>query len=259
MIHFRNAARSLSLSVLGASATPSTSVHILAGHRFIDRFDGAKNFRSNLKYLSKISQFCSLNEAIQAIDSNITLSRPMIAFTFDDGLSDIYQIANILEEFDATATFFINPAFTLGDENYIKNFSEKVIFTKDAKPLSLSRLFELNRRGFTIGAHTIDHCDLSKANIQDASFQLQECKKVIEESFGCSCKYFAWPYGTYKNITKGSLDLAVKIFDRVFSSDCYSEYYGVNRRILNRRHFEPDWPLNHVKYFLSKKRFYPDC
>jgi peptidoglycan/xylan/chitin deacetylase (PgdA/CDA1 family) len=256
MTHFKTLARKYVLDTIGFISKPSTSVHILAGHRLINQSGGIDVFKNNLSYLSKAFTLCSLEDALMAIDTKKPLNKPLLAFTFDDGLSDLYSICNVLEDFGCTATLFINPGFTFGDTIYINDFSENKIYTPGAQPLSFEKLKELSDRGFNIGAHTYDHEDLSKLKPTDYHKQIFSCKETIEFKFNKACNYFAWPYGTYEHINQSALDACCSVYDRVFSSDNYRMYYGHSNKIINRRHFEPDWPLNHIKFFLSKSRLH---
>ena len=82
-------------------------------------------------------------------------------------------------------------------------------------------------------------------------YEIGECKKIIENEIGSLCEYFAFPYGRMEHANPMSIDIACKYYKYVFSQSDYKHYFSFNGRVINRRHFEPFWPISHVNYFLS--------
>lgn len=74
---------------------------------------------------------------------------------------------------------------------------------------------------------------------------------IIEEKLGTSCDYFAFPYGKLKHVNAKALDIACDNYKYVFSQSNYKNYFSFEGRVINRRHFEPFWPITHVYFFLS--------
>ena len=91
---------------------------------------------------------------------------------------------------------------------------------------------------------------------EELEHQIGDCKKVIEERLGSRCEYFAFPYGRLEHANPKSIEIACKHYKYVFSQSDYKHYYSFDGRVINRRHFEPFWPVNHVRYFLSCKKTY---
>ncbi len=51
------------------------------------------------------------------------------------------------------------------------------------------------------------------------------------------------------------LQLALSNFSKFISQSNYRHYFSFDGKVINRRHFECDWPLEHVIYFLKSKKF----
>ena len=232
-------------------------MHILNGHVIsMELRHGREGFRGMLRTLSRTAKFVRIEDACDIVRQRKTVSEPMIAFTFDDGFIDCYSdIAPVLEEFDTNALFFINPNFTTGDECYVDNFLKcNVPEIPRRPPMSAVMVKELAERGFIIGAHTMDHMRLVSDDPHFLQHQVIDCKAAVEEISGMPCDHFAWTYGRYTDISDKAMQIAVSHYRYVFSGDRYSSYTSVDGKVLNRRHFECDWPAAHVKYFLSVER-----
>lgn len=244
------------LDVLGAFSTPQPGIHILNGHR-IEKSDDADAFRKMLTELSKTVTFIRIEDAVRMIIERQCPSKPLIAFTFDDGFIDNYDVfAPILEEFGTNALFFINPNYVEGNEEYIQNFDDNVVMTPDKCPMRWNQICELSRRGHIIGAHTMDHYMVNSNDKRILEYQINTCKEVIENYTGVPCDYFAFPYGKLTQANDLSISIACQKYKFVFSQSDYKHYYSFGGKVINRRHFEPFWPIAHVKYFLSCKKTY---
>lgn len=253
----RKYGRSMALDLLGSIAKPSNGIHILNGH-IIKRKNPTKEvFFDQLFELSKISTLIRIEEAIGLITKNKKVNDTLVAFTFDDGFEECAtMIAPALEQFKTNAIFFINPNFAEGDEAYVKNFSENIVLTPGKKPMRWNDILNLYNNGHLIGAHTMDHYLINSDDPKQLEYQIVECKKVIENKIQSSCDYFAFPYGKLEHANEKSIQLAFDHYKYVFSQSDYKNYFSFNGRVINRRHFEPDWPINHVKYFISYPKHY---
>lgn len=251
---FRNKIRGLILDFLGFFSTPAPGVHILNGHRTQGEAE-PETFRKLLSELSKTVKFVKVEEAVRMIVTNDLPDYPCAAFTFDDGFDDCYHIfAPVLEEFGVNALMFINPNYVDGNDSYIENFNNINVRTPGKLPMRWKQLKDLQNRGFVIGAHTMDHYMTAKDDEEELRYQIVECKNVIEEKLGCPCEYFAWPYGKIEHTSHKAVEMACDTYKYVFSQTDYRHYFSFNGRVINRRHFEPFWPVSHVKYFISRNK-----
>jgi len=244
--------RNIILSSIGNLKPIANGVHILNSH-----YIGRKNlsptvFRELLYKLSKHAEFIKIENAILLIKEGKPINKKLIAFTFDDGFEECYtKIAPILKEFNTNAAFFINPGFIDGDTLYKNNFLTNIVHTPNKDPMSWDMIRKLHHDGFIIGNHTLDHKKLLGLTDLEIQKQIIDSKKIIEEQINAPCNYFAWTYGRLTDINELALNTALKTHKFVFSGDNYKKYYSFNNRVFNRRHIEGDWPIAHVKYFLS--------
>lgn len=113
-------------------------------------------------------------------------NRKRVALTFDDGphKSVTTQILNILDEFDAKATFFM-----LG-----KNIKLYPDIAKDVRS-----------RGHEIGNHTWTHPVLTKLSIDEVKKEYMLTESMIVETLGESSTIFRPPYGATNDTIKGMI------------------------------------------------------
>lgn len=254
--------RNTFLSTAGTLSHPSTYVHILNGHMVDwnhDNDEDGKRFARLLAELHKYCIFVNIEDAIRMIVNQEKVDHPTIAFTFDDGWRDCYtQIAPQLERYGVNAMFFINPNFADAAENndtdYIENFTVNTTKSPGKHPMTWEQMKDLQKRGFLIGAHTMDHYCINDDDIEELEHQIGDCRKVIEERLDIKCDCFAFPYGRIEHANPASIDAACKHYKYVFSQSDHKHFFSYNGRVINRRHFEPFWPVTHLFYFLSCKR-----
>lgn len=260
----RSALRALArqgwLSVAGSVASPSSSVHLLAGHYF-GRTEKPDQLRFDrlLRELEAVATLVPVELAVSMIQERESPDQPVLAFTFDDGLLDVYtDLAPVLEDHGINAALFICPGFVEGSPSYIERFARVAINTPGKRPMTADMIADLSERGFIIGSHTYDHVSLAgDLPAGELAQQLTASRAAIEAITGTECSWFAWPYGRSTDISPRALDAALEAYDIVFGSDSYNVYSSHAGRVISRRHFEADWPVAHVKYFLRAERVHP--
>lgn len=251
----RNFLRNNFLSLAGQFKAPMPGVHILNAHYITPSIVNSKSsdiFERFLKHIQKKSKLLTLQEATQLVVSkNIPEDESFVAFTFDDGYEECYDmIAPVLEKNNCNAGFFINANYVESDEMYRKKYNERVkTFTKN--PMNWKQIESLHDRGHIIGSHTLDHFDMAKLSKDELHLQLNENKKILEARLGYKCEYFAWPYGQFEHFQTETLEITEQYHPYIFSGTNYKHYFSFNDRIINRRHIEPFWPANHMNFFLS--------
>jgi hypothetical protein len=257
----RAKARSYYLKFFGSISKPSNGVYILNSH-YVTRGTHCKEkdwelFEEYLNYLSKISNLITIQEAIARIEKrDIPKDKCMVAFTFDDGFEECYTtIAPLLEKYGCTAAFFINGNYIESDESYQLEFHKRIkTFTK--KPMNWYQVKELHHRGHIIGAHTLDHLNMTELTDEEIVHQLNTNKMILEDRLDYSCDCFAWTYGRMQFFSERLLKFTQNYHKLIFSGTNYKQYFSMDGMIINRRQIESFWPKSHIRYFLSVRKQY---
>jgi peptidoglycan/xylan/chitin deacetylase (PgdA/CDA1 family) len=210
-----------------------------------------------MEKMSKYVTFIRIEDAVDMIIKKANTDRPLVAFTFDDGFAECKNtICPVLEKYGINGLFFINPNYASGNNDYIENFDTNIVMSPGKQPLRWNDLREMHDRGHLIGAHTMNHYMINDGNEETLEYEIGECKKIIEKEIGAPCEYFAFPYGKIEHADSKSIDIACRYYKYVFSQSDYKHYFSFNGKVINRRHFEPFWPVKHVYYFLSCHKSY---
>jgi len=148
-----------------------------------------KDFYNQIKFLTILGYKC-VN--LKNIDDN-ELNKKII-ITFDDGYENIYKLAMpILNEFNQKATCFIVKnqinGFNLWDSNRTDY--------KKYKLMNLDQIHEWDEKGFEIGAHTLDHVNLTKLTTEKKNKQINDPISFFYDKLNISIKSFSYPFGSY--------------------------------------------------------------
>lgn len=247
--------RKIVLDLAGKFAKPAPGIHILNGH-YLSRDTGdPQRFHDLLRHLQKQCSLVRIEEAVSLIVNRAKVNEPLVAFTFDDGFKEhATSIAPVIEEFGINAAFFINPGFIDGDAGYRKNFLKNIVMTPHKSPMTWEQIRELQQRGHIIGSHGQDHRRLNTDDLDMIDRELLVSKQTIEQHTGVPCIYFAYPYGGMADLSATALGMAQQRYRYIFSQSDHRRYHSFHGTVINRRHFEPFWPEEHVRYFLSVKK-----
>lgn len=156
---------------------------------YIKENENIKNLEivnNELKDASKIS--LNLDDNYHK-EHTIIKDAKLVAFTFDDGPSKYtLDIVNILEEYNATATFF--------EVGYnIKAYPE---ITK-----------EVSDRGFEVANHTTDHSKLTKLTEAKYLSKINDNNALFKELTGKDMPYLRPPYGSYNDKIKANAGVPI--------------------------------------------------
>lgn len=256
-VQFRTLARRAVLDLLGPWAKVQAGTYFLNGH-YVSKAPQPvaaqqETFANLLQALSREFKLVSPDEALSELGQR---KSKLLCLTFDDGFQDNYTvIAPVAEQFGFRSLFFINPLY-LG----LKSDEAKEVLREKYRPdlqkvfLSQGEVRELSVRGHVIGSHGLSH---TRLNISDAGIlrkELIDAKSSIEAITGKSCEFFAYPYGGRADISQEALDLAFSNYSQVFSSTTSAGFFEFEGRVINRRHFEGEWPISHIRFFLSRRK-----
>ena len=113
--------------------------------------------------------------------------KPMVALTFDDGPSKYTeQILDVLKEYNAKATFFIN-----GED--VESYKNAVV--------------REHNEGHVIGNHTQNHKTLTKLSVKDIHEQLKQTDDIVYDLCGVKTKYLRPPGGAVNDKVKGAVNM----------------------------------------------------
>jgi peptidoglycan/xylan/chitin deacetylase (PgdA/CDA1 family) len=145
--------------------------------------------------------------AAPIVQEAIREPRPMVAFTFDDGFRSAHDVAlPALTERGWVGTNYVTLNFLDSGPRYIN--TEQLTDFVDA--------------GWEIGAHTLDHSDLTKLNEADLAKQLREPYFALNQIVG-DVQSFSSPYGEFNGMV---LDHARSIYSSHVNA--YGPKRGVN-------------------------------
>lgn len=142
--------------------------------------------------------------------------------TFDDGYLDFLDAAlPVLERRRLPATLFVSAAADRG----------RLASGPDAPLLCLDQLHDLTRRGVEIGAHTVDHPDLTALDDADLERELVDCRRILERHVETPVELFAYPFGLHDTRVR---EAAGKHFRAAFTTRLAEARPGVDRLAVPR-------------------------
>lgn len=259
----RNMVRNAALDVLSFKDRFSDSqkvyskprIQFLYIHHIFD--DEVKNFDRLLKILAKEHTFISHSEAVKRLlEGNV--DKPYIAWSSDDGIKNNLTAAKILNEYGASACFFINPnSIDIKDVEKSKVFCETRLEMPPVEFLDWNDVDSLLKQGHEIGAHTMDHEDVATLNPEEFEQNLLQCKDILKEKCG-EVRHFAYTYGKYSNFYKRAHEL---VFETGYDS-CSTAVRGCHISdgspmkksdlLIRRDQIIGAWKLEHMLYFIKK-------
>lgn len=112
---------------------------------------------------------------LSGVSSLAVVRREMIALTYDDGPSKDWtpKILDLLEKYDAKATFFVCGNAIQGNEKILKR---------------------THREGHEIGNHTMTHRALPRLGKMETFTELVDCSQRITEVIGEAPRFYRPPY-----------------------------------------------------------------
>ena len=110
------------------------------------------------------------------------LDAPMVSITFDDGWGSVFDKARpVFEKYDVKTTqYIIAESFRSLLSGY----------------MNLAQVQKLSQEGHEIASHSLRHCNLSKLNAGNFSYDLMSSKDTLETEFP-KVTGFAYPFGAF--------------------------------------------------------------
>ena len=220
-------------------------------------FQEDKNsFRKLLKKLSDGHDFISYSEAATRILSG-DIDRPYIALSFDDGLKNCLNAAEIMNEFGIKACFFVCASMTgETDSEKIRAFCLEKMAMPPMEFLSWDDVDSLLKAGHEIGSHTMMHPNLAELSRQQLQHEIGGSYQLLTQKVG-TVRHFAWPFGRFSDFSPVAARI---VFETGFTScasaerGCHVEQAKGHEKDLciRRDNTEVRWPLDHILYFMAR-------
>ncbi len=253
----RGYARDLALTGLSLAASEKylaiPRVQFLYIHHVFK--DEEKRLDALMKRLSKHHQFISYNHAVDKILAG-AIDKPYITFSSDDGFKNNLRAAEILNEYNAKACFFINPG-VIGETDYdkIRQFCTGTLEFPPVEFLNWDEVGKLQQWGHEIGSHTMMHMNIAAQTEQQITEDMRQTYRILSEKCG-SMKHFAFPYGRFFHFSATGRK---SVFDAGFTT-CATAERGCHinpsapmtgqELCIRRDHTVLGWDMNHIMYFL---------
>ena len=161
------------------------------------------DLRRILDWLSSRFEFLTAEEFLAA-------ETPGVLLTFDDGFSNQAREAlPVLDEFQAPAVFFVTTQHVVEPVDWLPFVRKKLeahmadavkddLLHAQFDGMSRAQLAECAASPWiTIGGHTVSHPFLTRCDGPALRRELEDSKKLLEETAGVAVDLFAYPSGDY--------------------------------------------------------------
>ncbi len=137
-------------------------------------------------------QTLTLNELTAWARGEVTLTRPSVVITFDDGYENLYKHAfALLDDLGFTATVFLTTGYCGGGNQWPAQHAS----IGRLKMLTWQQISEMSKSAFSFQAHTRTHPDLNRLTPKQVEAELLDSRREIEGRLGMAAEYFAYPFG----------------------------------------------------------------
>ena len=170
---------------------PVTGLRILAYHRTQNEETDSltvspARFEEQMQYLADHRQVISISDAVALLQADGADNRGLedkAVITFDDGYLCNYQYAlPVLHKMGLPAIiYFVVGKIASGDEEF----------------MSWDQVREIQRMGFEIGSHTINHLKLTTLSPTEAEAECAGSFQALDDGLGTSKRHFCYPHGEF--------------------------------------------------------------
>lgn len=161
-------------------------------------------FEEQMRVLATKYNVISLDQLVDCFNGKGALPDNPVVVTFDDGWANNYTMAYpILKKYNLPATVFVVPDWVAPcDGSQVGRRSLTESRPDGKRHMTWDQIREISQNGISIGAHTISHRSLATLTIEEARYELLESKARLEQQLGQPVKFFAYPYGAFRDLGK---------------------------------------------------------
>ena len=158
----------------------------------------SRTFAAQLLAISRRYPFSSTADIVDRVITHRPLEPTTVTIHFDDCYRDIFTNgAPILKALGIPACAFINSGYVDTDRSFPHDVA-KYPFVYEM--LQTSDVQAWSNMGFEVGAHTINHVDLGRFDLEAANHEIVQCGLDLEKMIGKPVKLFSFPFGRLDNI-----------------------------------------------------------
>jgi peptidoglycan/xylan/chitin deacetylase (PgdA/CDA1 family) len=168
-----------------------------AGSKLAKLWVSTEMFRNQMAYLNGGGwQPITFKDLYSHWDKQTPLPAKPVLITFDDGYQNNYTEAfPVLRDFGFRATLYV-VVQTVGWDNRWHNPA-----TETRVPMiSWAQLKELQKAGWEIGSHTMNHPNLKNIELKEMKIEVAKSRSVLAEFMEETPDSFAYPYGAGEDV-----------------------------------------------------------
>jgi hypothetical protein len=157
-------------------------------------------FAAQLLAISSRYPFSSTVHLVDCVRNRKPFQPTTVAIHFDDCYRDILTNgAPIMKALGIPACAFISSGFVDTNRTFAHD-AAKYPFTYEM--LRSSDIQSWISLGFDVGAHTVDHVDLGRCEVEAARSEVVECGQALQRIIGKPIDLFSFPFGRVDNIRR---------------------------------------------------------
>lgn len=160
-------------------------------------------------------------------ESHPPFSRPLVSFEFDDGWQSAYHYGlPVMESFGFTPTMYV-----------ITDTAERNAYYGEGTYMTPSQIQDWVARGGEIGAHTVDHKDLTTLTPAQVQAEMVNSSNYLSGLLGTAPKLFATPYcatnATVTNLARQYYQSQRNCDDPTNKAESWDQYNVHSISVLN--------------------------
>lgn len=183
------------------------------------------NFRAQMEQLLEAGFVPVTEAAYLAALGGARLPRKAVLVTFDDGYQGVGEhAAPILESLGIPSVLYVLADLLGGRADWLGDRLRYPL-------LSAGEVQGLRTQGMAIGAHGLDHADLTDVDDAELRRQTRETRTALTELLGAEVSTFAFPYGAHDRRARTAVEAAG--YRAAFSVHQPAGRFGIQRVDVN--------------------------